>query len=491
MLAGVLGPFTIYSRRSIEILRIYEINTRAHCRSFADITDSELVEISRLGFDAIWPMGVWQISEGARRLSKVISEDYEGSPYAIPDYRFNSDLGGKTGFRAMVKRARVAGLKVIVDFVSNHMAIDSPWISKHPDFFIRNNPAVRERTTGDYFLHKSGEVVAFGRDPYFPPWHDTSQLDYTSAGLRSHMIEVLKWISRHADGVRCDMAMLVLRDYIRQYWYPRASDSWLTERMPGEFWREAIDSVKESAPNFIFIAEAYWDKEEYLLNLGFDLVYEKKLYDGLVSGNIQLINERLSRPLEPLRASLCFTENHDEPRIASLFSRARNLAAAALILSLPSSVLIHDGQMEGKREKLPVQRLHPLHDEPVDATIKIAYTYLLQATSEEVFRAGSFAMFEGGPGIVSFMRQNSNRVVGYFGQVSDPWQKFNTIDLNLSPLAHALGAHKAMRVTNLLTSTSGILEQRGEGFFLRAGQISVDDDTRFCLLEVSLDHQGA
>src|SRR5829696_8347627 len=101
----------LYSRRLIEILRIYEINTRAHGRGFADITDSELVEISRLGFDAIWRMGVWQISEGARRLSKVISEEYEGSPYAIPDYRFNSELGGKAGFMAMVKPARVARLK--------------------------------------------------------------------------------------------------------------------------------------------------------------------------------------------------------------------------------------------------------------------------------------------------------------------------------------------------------------------------------------------
>ncbi|HYP28919.1 MAG TPA: alpha-amylase family glycosyl hydrolase [Blastocatellia bacterium] len=467
-------------------MRIYEINARARFRRFAQLTDSELLEIARLGFDAIWLMGVWQISEAARRISKVISDDFEGSPYAIPDYRFNPDLGGKAGFVALVNRAHEAGLRVIVDFVSNHMAIDSPWIGKHPDFFIRNNPAVRDRGTGDYFLHKSGELVAFGRDPYFPPWHDTSQLDYTSPALRSHMIDVLKWISLHADGVRCDMAMLVLRDYIRQFWYPRASESWFSERMPGEFWKEAIDAVKGSRPDFIFIAEAYWDKEEYLLSLGFDLAYEKKLYDGLVSGNIHLIKERLSRSPESVRASLCFTENHDEARAASVFSRGGNLAAAALILSLPSSTLIHEGQMEGKREKLPVQRLSPLHDEPADPILKIAYTYLLQATSDEVFREGSHVPFDSGPGIVSFMRQKSGRAVAYFGQVSNQWEKFNTINLDISPVARALGAHNRMRVSNLLTSTSFILEPSGGRFVLNPGQLSVDDDTRFCLLEASL-----
>lgn len=467
-------------------MRIYEINTRARYGSFARLTDSELVEISRLGFDAIWLMGVWEISEGARRISKILSDDFEGSPYAIPDYRFNPEMGGEAGFVALVERAHEAGLQVIVDFVSNHMAIDSPWIAEHPDFFILNSTSVRERGTGDYFLHKSGELVAFGRDPYFPPWHDTSQLDYTSPGLRARMIDVLKWISQHADGVRCDMAMLVLRDYIRQFWYPRASESWFSERMPGEFWGEAIGAVKGSRPDFIFLAEAYWDKEEHLLSLGFDLVYEKKLYDGLVSGNFNLIKERLSRAPEAMRASLCFIENHDEARAASVFNRAGNLAAAALILSLPSSALIHDGQMEGKREKLPVQRLRPLHDEPADPALKIAYTYLLQATSDEVFREGSYTMFDSSPGIISFLRQKSDRVVAYFGQVSNPWEKFNMINLDASRLALAVGAHNRMRVSDLLTSTSFVLEPSGGRFVINPGQLSVDDDTRFCLLEASL-----
>ena len=88
------------------------------------------------------------------------------------------------------------------------MAIDSPWIDEQPDLFIRSNPEARKQSTAEFFLHPSGAVIAFGRDPYFPPWHDTSQLDYTNPKLRARMIETLKWISRYADGVRCDMAML-------------------------------------------------------------------------------------------------------------------------------------------------------------------------------------------------------------------------------------------------------------------------------------------
>ncbi|HTG17338.1 MAG TPA: alpha-amylase family glycosyl hydrolase, partial [Blastocatellia bacterium] len=324
-------------------MRIYEINTRLHGHTFDDVTDSELVKLAGLGFDSVWLMGVWQISAGARRISKLVSDDFEGSPYAVPIYKFNRELGGKRGFQSLVERAHKLGLAVIVDFVSNHMALDSPWIKKHPEFFVRSDTRVRKQSTSDYFLHKSGEVIAFGRDPYFPPWHDTAQLDYTNEALRTQMIDELKWISRFADGVRCDMAMLVLRDYVRQQWYPLASDEVFNARMPEEFWDAAVTAVKAEKPDFKFIAEAYWDKEQKLRELGFDLTYEKKLYDSLVARDAGRAAERLSLDLQSLRASLYFIENHDEPRAASVFSTAVNLASAALILALPGSVLVHEG----------------------------------------------------------------------------------------------------------------------------------------------------
>lgn len=430
-------------------------------------------------------MGVWRISKGATRISKIVAEDFDGSPYAVPRYKINRSLGGKSAFLALVDRAHALGLSVIVDFVSNHMAIDSPWIKENPDYFIRSNLCARSQATGEYFLHPSGEVIAFGRDPYFPPWHDTAQLDYTNAKLRERMIEELKKISHIADGVRCDMAMLVLRDYIRQQWYSHASDSWFDERMPAEFWDEAIREVKTIRRDFVFIAEAYWDKEERLADLGFDFTYEKKLYDGLVGRNAQLVNERLAR--EDLRSSLYFIENHDEPRAASVFSRKGNLAAAALILSLPGAILIHEGQMEGKHERLPVQRIKPLTEEPEDTALKAAYTRILEVTSDSVFKEGDFALFDSGVyGALAFMRQSANRVVAYLGQLSDAWHKFNNAYMDISAIARSLEANDRLRVTNLLTSQSIMIEKSDGAFRFAPNQLGTDEETEFCIIEASL-----
>ncbi|MFY9607041.1 MAG: alpha-amylase family glycosyl hydrolase [Blastocatellia bacterium] len=467
-------------------MRIYELNIRVNCRTFDDVTDSELLRLARFGFDAVWLMGVWQISDGARKISKLVSDDFDGSPYAVPAYKFSRQLGGKRGFQSLVKRAHKVGLAVIVDFVSNHMALDSPWIDKHPEFFIRSDTRVRSQATSDYFLHKSGGVIAFGRDPYFPPWHDTAQLDFTCKELRSQMIDELKWISRFADGVRCDMAMLVLRDYIRHQWYPLASDEVFNARMPDEFWGEAIAEVKAEKPDFKFIAEAYWDKEEKLREQGFDLTYEKKLYDGLVARDAKCVADRLSLDPSSLHASLYFIENHDEPRAASVFSTPLNLASAALILALPGSVLIHEGQMEGKREKLPVQRVKPLTEEPADERVRTAYEQLLRITSDPVFHYGDFEALDLEVfGVIAFIRKNSERVVAYIGQIADAWHGFDAVPLNLSALAQTSGARRQIGLTNLLTSTSTIIAEQAGAFWLQLSQLGIDNQTRFCLLEAS------
>ena len=467
-------------------MRIYEINTRLHGHTFDDVTDSELVKLAGLGFDSVWLMGVWQVSAGARRISKLVSDDFEGSPYAVPIYKFNRELGGKRGFQSLVERAHKLGLAVIVDFVSNHMALDSPWIKKHPEFFVRSDTRVRKQSTSDYFLHKSGEVIAFGRDPYFPPWHDTAQLDYTNEALRTQMIDELKWISRFADGVRCDMAMLVLRDYVRQQWYPLASDEVFNARMPEEFWDAAVTAVKAEKPDFKFIAEAYWDKEQKLRELGFDLTYEKKLYDSLVARDAGRAAERLSLDLQSLRASLYFIENHDEPRAASVFSTAVNLASAALILALPGSVLVHEGQMEGKREKLPVQRVKPLINEPPDEQLETAYEQLLQVTSHPVFQDGDFETFNAEAfGVIAFIRRDSKRVVAYIGQIADAWHRFDSVLLNVSAIARAAGARQQVRLTNLLGLRSTVVNAVGGGFRVQLNQLGIDEHTRFCLLEAS------
>ncbi len=467
-------------------MRIYEINARVHCQKFEQVGAEELRALAALSFDAIWVMGVWQISKGAVKISRILSEDFQGSPYAVPAYDFNPAMGGKAAFGKLAERAHRAGLGVIVDFVSNHMALDSRWIRQKPEFFIRSNPEARNQSTGEYFLHPSGEVVAFGRDPFFPPWHDTAQLDYTNPALRSQMIDTLKWIARYADGVRCDMAMLVLRDHIYRQWYPKRSQAWFDEQMPEEFWREAIQAVKAERPDFLFIAETYWDKEQPLLEMGFDLVYEKKLYDGLVARNAQAVYDRLAVSPEQLRGSLCFIENHDEPRAASVFTPKNNLAAAALILALPSSSLIHEGQMEGKHERLPVQRLQPLIEETTDTALYQAYLHLLKVTAAAVFRNGTFQLFDSGVwGAITFLRQDANRLVAYLGQISEAWHTFHSVPFDLTPLAHRIGATGRLHITNLLNQQFVTIGQSGGAFLFRPEQFGVPEGAQFCLLEVT------
>ncbi|MBI3654156.1 MAG: hypothetical protein HY231_24255 [Acidobacteria bacterium] len=468
-------------------MRIYEINSRLRSSGFQQVTDEELTHLAKLGFNSIWMMGVWQISKGAKGISKIIAEDFEGSPYAIPNYKINKDLGGKKSFSDLVKRAHAVNLSVVVDFVSNHMALDTPWLKRHPNFFIRSDVKARQQNTGQFFLHPTGEVVAFGRDPHFPPWHDTAQLDYTEKKLRERMTKVLTRISQLADGVRCDMAMLILRDYFRQQWYPFASTDWFDARMPEEFWDKAIHAVKACRTDFTFIAESYWDKEPELLDMGFALAYEKKLYDGLVARNAALVTARLLRGRAAMEKSLYFIENHDEERAASLFDREHHMASAALILSLPGSTLIHEGQMSGRRERMPVQRLRPLTAEPEDLELQSAYEQLLTVTKDEVFAKGDFQLFDSDVyGVVAYLRQTSERVIAYCGQISEAWHNFSATPLNITALAQALHAEGEIRVTNLLNSHAKLIAAKNGSYHVQLNEFGASHEARFCLLEATL-----
>ena len=465
-------------------LRIYEINTRLHRRRFADITESELVTLAKSGFDAIWLMGVWQVSEASMKISRIIESDYEGSPFAVPLYELSSELGGREEYEVLRKRVNSAGMAVILDFVSNHVALDSPWIDSNPEWFIRADCSVRPQSVSEYHLHRSGELIAFGRDPFFPPWVDTAQLDYTSTALRSHMIDVLKRIASLADGVRCDMAMLLMRDYIRRQWYPSLPDSIFEARMDREFWSEAITRVKSAHPGFLFIAEAYWSSEPSLIEMGFDYCYEKELYDGMVARDIQVIRGRLSRDPSALQKSLYFIENHDELRAANLFEPATNLAAVAMILALPGAVLIHEGQMSGKKERVPVQRVTPLIYEEPDRELEDSYLRLLKCTESEPFKSGEFVLLDAEQsGLVIFLRRKNESVVVYVGAASLSGVSLAeaAIDLTSAVCAPSGGVHI---VTNLLTGETCVVTTHEGRFIVHIGRL-VKAESKFCLFQIA------
>ena len=166
-----------------------------------------------------------------------------------------------------------------------------------------------------FFSPDRGVYLAHGRDPNFPPWTDTAQLNFYSTDLRQALIKELLRIAEVADGVRCDMAMLALNDVFGGVWgklanYPKPDT---------EFWAEAITQVKQRRPDFLFLAEAYWGLEKQLQQLGFDFTYDKVFYDRLRFSNARDIREHLMTDGPYQQRSVHFIENHDEERAVTRF----------------------------------------------------------------------------------------------------------------------------------------------------------------------------
>ena len=423
---------------------LYEINTRTwkstrdengvhRLGGFNGITATDLKTIKSSGFSSIWLMGVWDIGPKVRAISKRYGQDFLGSPFAIRDYRVSEELGSQSEFDALVDRAHGAGLKVIVDFVPNHMGLDSDWLNRHPEYFIHKVLSSTEADLPDqeleklypgYFVHRTPSypqghrrvpktiLVAYGKDPYFYPWIDTAQLDYAEPGLRRMMKEILCDMARKVDGVRCDMAMLVLREQIKIHRHPEMSWEAFNRMMPEEFWPDAIHAAKRVKPTFTFMAETYWAMEGYLQQLGFDYTYNKPLYEAICSAfqsaNAEgLLNFVRLMGNDFLSRGVHFIENHDEERAMNTLGEDRQRAAATVLCTLPGVALLHQGQLEGKRERLPVQRAVPIHQEPVNVSLRGFYERLLKATSLPLFREGRMnVLYSNNPSFISYARVN-------------------------------------------------------------------------------------
>ena len=421
---------------------LYELNTRTwkstrdgdgivHVGGFNRIAMSDLKAIKSSGFNSLWLMGIWEIGPKVRAISKRYGADFAGSPFAISDYRISEELGTEQEFKQLVDRAHESGLSVIVDFVPNHMGLDSDWLNEHPEYFIHRVLDAAEEKLPDselevryagHFVYRTPSypeagtrvpktiMVSYGKDPYFYPWIDTAQLDYANPGLRRKMIDVLSRWAKIVDGVRCDMAMLVLREQVKIHRHPEMSWENFNRWMPEEFWSEAIRVVKRVNPQFSFMAETYWAMEGYLQHLGFDYTYNKPLYEAICNafhnGNAEgLMNFVRMLGTDFLKKGVHFLENHDEERAMNALGEERQRAAAALLFTLPGIALIHQGQLEGKRERLPVQRVVPLAQEQENASLAGFYRQLLQTTALPVFREGRLnVLYSNNSSFIAFAR---------------------------------------------------------------------------------------
>jgi hypothetical protein len=358
--------------------------------------------IAEFGFDAVWLMGVWERSPAGiaianrnpglledfrRALPDFHPLDNVGSPYCIRRYVVDQLLGGPGGLASAREQLARRGMRLILDFVPNHVAPDHPWASSDPEYFVRGSAAALFNDPASY-VEIGGNIFARGRDPYFPAWPDVLQLNAFNAGLREAATATLRDIAGQSDGVRCDMAMLLLNSVFERTWKQAAGPT-----PSSEYWRSIIPAVKQSSPGFLFMAEAYWDLEWELQQQGFDFCYDKRLYDRLEHDPPETVRLHLCADPEYQNRLVRFLENHDEPRAASVFSPARERAAAVVIATLPGSRLFHEGQFEGRKVRPPVfLGRRPL--ERADNDLCGFYKRLLRATSNPVFRDGEWALCE-------------------------------------------------------------------------------------------------
>jgi hypothetical protein len=352
--------------------------------------------------DAVWLMGVWQrspaglqialsdpeIDAGNRAaLPDLRPEDVIGSPYCVRDYVVDERFGGPSGLAAAREQLSNRGRALILDYVPNHVAPDHPWLTERPDCFL---PGSEEELAEhpDAFTRTAGGIVAQGRDPYFPPWHDVVQLNAYSPALRDAVSEMLIGVGGQCDGLRCDMAMLMTNEVFGRTWGERAGPA-----PEADFWPTVIGRVKAAHPDFLFMAEAYWDMEWTLQQQGFDLCYDKRLYDRLVHENAESVRGHLQADSGYQEGLIRFIENHDEPRAAATFEPAKARAAAVVMSTLQGARLYHDGQFEGRRTRIPVFLARGPDEEP-DADLRSFYERLLRAVADSELRDGDWRLCE-------------------------------------------------------------------------------------------------
>jgi hypothetical protein len=386
---------------------LYQINTRVwltelsrklgRAATLDDVPDAGLERLAELGFDWVWFLSVWQTGPAAQAISRanpgwrrefeetlpdLKDEDIAGSGFAIQSYTVHRGLGGDTALARLRQRLQKRGLKLMLDFVPNHMAPDHPWIDEHPEFFVHGSEADLARSPRNYCrvqTKKGPLLLAYGRDPYFEGWPDTLQLNYGNPELQRAMIGELERIAGQCDGVRCDMAMLVLPDVFERTWGIRAD----------LFWPKATESVRRKHPNFQFMAEVYWDLEWTLQQQGFDYTYDKRLYDRLREGHARAVREHLHAALDYQAKSARFLENHDEPRASASFDPLVHRAAAVITYFIPGLRFFHQGQFEGRKKRISPHLVRAPEESPDKEMVEF-YDHLLAILRKPIVKRGEW-----------------------------------------------------------------------------------------------------
>jgi glycosidase len=353
-------------RRSTQLL---EISVRPYlyalCNKYEreikrirDIPQEEFDEIQSMGFTWVWFMGIWQLGEFGlghdradpaqrERYSSVLpgwtEEDVIGYPLCIVSYDVNKELGTEEDLVWLREEFHRRNIKLMLDFVPDHTAVDSPEFKSRPDLYLKGDSQDRDR-----FLE---EGVAFAAGRWISSMHFSAQLNMFNPDTRRFVIDTLKSISSRCDGVRVHVAHFCLTNLFSEYWREEL-EGWSVPKE--EFWSEAIREVRDEHSNFVFVAETYGrELQDQLLGLGFDYIYDKELLDDLVKSDLSSFKVNMLRLTDHY---VHFVENHDEVRAVKRFgnNEKMSLAAAACLLTLPGVRLFNFNQWLGYSESIDV-----------------------------------------------------------------------------------------------------------------------------------------
>ena len=359
------------------------------CGKFSNIDGESLAYFKSLGITHLWLTGIIRHATGATTDGCTASspdwvKGKAGSPYAITDYYdvnpYLADAPDKRmdEFREVVRRIHAAGLKVIIDFVPNHVARDytsftalHPAPTGMPSLGENDDKSVHWREENDFFYYPGTELKlpvksqtykelpalasgnAYTPEPSVNDWYDTVKLNYcdTRTGTWDKMLDIVMfWAGMGVDGFRCDMVELV----------------------PADFFTWLIKEVHKLHPEIVFIAEVYQKElySKYIREVGFDLLYDKSGMYDTVRAIVQKNVDDSGVPVEAWQSTrkitwnwqslgdlqpymLNFLENHDEQRFASdFFGKDADNVFAALYASLyfnRASFMIYAGQEVGEK----------------------------------------------------------------------------------------------------------------------------------------------
>ena len=385
---------------------LYEINTRPwlyelsqkYGRSITKLREIPLEEFDYLaekGVNIVWMMGVWKLGNYGLEFDRKLNysqylpdwttDDVIGSPYAITEYTCNPELGTDEDIKWLRTQMNLVGIKLMLDFVPNHSAVDAPQATSDPDMYIRAPEGIVDEK------RFTEEGLAYGANQNHYTWYDVLQWNYwenkTIEYMKNNIINMLEY----ADAIRCDVAYQEINEVFGLTW--PAELSYYHYFQPNfEFWTYAINEAKKINPHVIFLGESYQDSyNEILIQLGFDYTYNRNILKKLM-----VSAEEFKEYIKDKNGSFWddkanFVENHDELRVVynmeGNYKKAK--AAGTIGATIGGMIFMNHGQWEGKKNMLDVH-LRRGEYEPVNEEIKNHYERLTKIIQDKAFRSHNF-----------------------------------------------------------------------------------------------------